>query len=159
MPLCESRLQGQRFMELDRHYSTHSGNSVQNTSQQGDQPSLYEGLPSEKSVHKWDSQPWATFVLVMVFDGTFLCCSPVCCLCGTLSIPALEFIAESVSMLLRVLVHPPFTQITLLRLQRFLTLGTLGMKPSLRYWSDHETLKMDFIAPVYTFSKRNDPIS
>lgn len=65
-------------------------------------------------------------------------------ICGKWLFPALGFIAdETVSMLLRVWVHPPFAQIVLLRLQRFLALGAPGVKPRLRYRSDSQALKLD----------------
>lgn len=54
------------------------------------------------------------------------------------------FIADqSISMLLRALVHAPFTEIALRGLQRLLPLEALGMKPRLRYRSDTQVWKPD----------------
>lgn len=76
-------------------------------------------------------------------QAPFRCVSVCRVSVGSCFFPAPGFIAdESVSMLLRVWVRPPFTQIALLRLQRFLPLAALGMKPRLRYRSDGEAFKL-----------------
>lgn len=113
MPLCGSRLQGQSLEEVDCPYVRSVVSAVQSLLQQGAQPLLYGGHYSGAFLQRTYINRTASIELLLLvwrfLTGSFLhCFFCLWSICGKLLFPALGFIAdESVSMLLRVWVHPP----------------------------------------------------
>lgn len=82
MPLCGSRLQGQRLEEEDCHYVCSMVSAIQSPLQQGAQPLLYGGHYSGAFLQKTCINGAASIELLLFFwrflTGSFFCCFSLC---------------------------------------------------------------------------------